>query len=64
MLEPKKDFIVIYDGSGPSAKILLRFSGVFGGKQLIISSQNQLYIYFFTNYAVSGRGFTINYKKG
>lgn len=64
MLEPGKDFIMIYDGSSPAAPVLLRFSGVFTGSQLLISSQNNLYIYFYTNYAVSGRGFTINYKQG
>ncbi len=54
----------MYDGPDPSSPVLLRFSGVFDGSQLLISSQNHLYIYFYTNYAIAGRGFTINYKQG
>ncbi len=55
---------MIYDGPSPASSVLLRFSGVYTGSQLVISSQNHLYIYFYSNYAVSGRGFTINYKQG
>lgn len=64
MLEPNKDFIIVYDGNSAADPILLRFSGVFEGSQLVISSQNRIYIYFFSNYAVSGRGFSLNYKLG
>lgn len=64
MLEPNKDFIIIYDGDSAASPILLRFSGIFEGSQLVISSQNKVYIYFFSNYAISGKGFSLNYKSG
>lgn len=64
MIEQNKDFLIVYDGDSPAAPILLRYSGVFQGSQLLISSGSKVYIYFFSNYAVSGRGFTLNYKQG
>jgi len=64
MLEPNKDFIIIYDGDSAASPILLRFSGIFEGSQLVISSQPKIYIYFFSNYAVSGKGFKLDYKSG
>lgn len=64
MLEPQRDFLVIYDGDSPAAPLLIRFSGIHNDTSLVISTQSHLYVYFFSNYAVSGKGFTIDYRAG
>lgn len=63
-LESAHDFLLIYDGSSPSAPVLARLSKAYSLPQLITSSQNRLYIYFYSNYAQNGRGFSIVYKRG
>lgn len=68
---------MIYDGNNPSAPILSRLTGnilpynnikntlMYNSKAPIISTQNHLYIYFFTNQQQSlHKGFSISYKKG
>lgn len=64
MLEPVKDFMVIYDGADPASPVLLRYAGAAAGPQLLVSSQNRLYIYFYSNYAIAGRGFSVSYQVG
>uniref|UniRef100_A0A9J2P4X9 Sushi, von Willebrand factor type A, EGF and pentraxin domain-containing protein 1 n=1 Tax=Ascaris lumbricoides TaxID=6252 RepID=A0A9J2P4X9_ASCLU len=63
-LEAPHDFLLIYDGASPSAPVLARLSGSISQPQLIISSQSHLYIYFYSNFAQNGRGFSISYKRG
>uniref|UniRef100_A0A914C4L0 Fibropellin-1 n=1 Tax=Acrobeloides nanus TaxID=290746 RepID=A0A914C4L0_9BILA len=68
-LEVQRDFVIVYDGPTPSAPILARLTGQLlstttGAPQLIISSQNVLYIYFYSNYAIGGKGFAMSYKRG
>lgn len=63
-LEKVNDFLQIYDGGTPLAPVLARLTGTFAHPQLIISTQSQLYIYFYSNFARSGRGFSITYKRG
>ncbi|KAK0398751.1 hypothetical protein QR680_002734 [Steinernema hermaphroditum] len=58
------DFLVIYDGPTPAARVLARLSGTYNTPQLIISSQSNVYIYFYTNQEKSGKGFSIGYKRG
>ncbi|KAI1733255.1 CUB domain-containing protein [Ditylenchus destructor] len=63
-LEEGRDFLVIYDGARPSAPVLAKLTGNSQTSPLIISSQNHLYIYFFTNHVNVRKGFSIGYKKG
>uniref|UniRef100_A0A914YWX2 Uncharacterized protein n=1 Tax=Panagrolaimus superbus TaxID=310955 RepID=A0A914YWX2_9BILA len=68
-LEDENDFVVIYDGAKSSAPILMKLTGrqlndTANLSQLLISSQSHLYVYFFTNHAISGKGFSISYKRG
>ncbi|KAL3983031.1 EGF-like domain family protein [Acanthocheilonema viteae] len=63
-LEKVNDFLQIYDGGTPLAPVLTRLTGTFTNPQLIISTQSQLYIYFYSNFARNGRGFSITYKRG
>lgn len=63
-LEENRDYLVIYDGSHPSAPVLTRLTGQVTTNPLIISSQNKVYIYLFTNHVVSRKGFLLAYKKG
>lgn len=63
-LEKVNDFLQIYDGGTPLAPVLARLTGTFTQPQLIISTQSQLYIYFYSNFARNGRGFSITYKRG
>lgn len=63
-LEENRDYLVIYDGNHPSAPVLARLTGQLTTSSLIISSQSKVYIYLFTNHAVSRKGFSIAYKKG
>lgn len=68
-MEDENDFVVIYDGAKSSAPILAKLTGrqindTANLSQLLISSQSHLYIYFFTNHAISGKGFSISYKRG
>ncbi|CAD5221161.1 unnamed protein product [Bursaphelenchus okinawaensis] len=58
-----KDQFIIYDGPHPSAPIISRLSGRLSN-QLVISTQNHLYIYFYSSQADPTTGFTVNYKKG
>lgn len=62
-IDEDKDFLMIYDGFQPSAPILAKLTGKIEN-QLIISTQNHLYLYFYSNYANSAKGFTLSYKKG
>nr|CAD2188647.1 unnamed protein product [Meloidogyne enterolobii] len=62
--EAETDFLTIYDGPSPSEPILAKFSGQMKEPQLIISTQSQVHIYFFSSETVSQKGFTITYKKG
>lgn len=64
MLEASKDFLIVYDGPGPASPIILRSSEVRPNRELIVSTQSRLYIYFYSNYAVAGRGFSISFKQG
>lgn len=63
-LEENRDFLIIYDGAHPSAPVLARLTGKAMTSPLIISSQNNVYVYLFTNHAISRKGFSIAYKKG
>ncbi|VDM23842.1 unnamed protein product [Toxocara canis] len=63
-LEAPHDFLIIYDGVKPSAPVLARLSSSISQPQLIVSSQSHLYIYFYSNFAQNGRGFSITYKRG
>lgn len=58
-----KDQLIIYNGNHPSAAVLARLTGTVKN-QLIVSTTNHLYIYFFSNYASNAKGFTISYKRG
>jgi hypothetical protein len=64
VLETGKDFLVVYDGQSPADPVLIRFSGIFDGSQMVISSRSSVYVYFFSNYAVTAKGFNINYRAG
>uniref|UniRef100_A0A7E4V9J7 Sushi, von Willebrand factor type A, EGF and pentraxin domain-containing protein 1 n=1 Tax=Panagrellus redivivus TaxID=6233 RepID=A0A7E4V9J7_PANRE len=68
-LEDQRDFVVIYDGAKSNAPVLSRLTGRQNNEsayepQLLISSQNHIYVYFYSNYAISGKGFSISYKRG
>lgn len=61
--------MIIYDGEKPSSPVLTKLTGRKNNEtanfsQLIISSQNHVYVYFYSNFANSGKGFSISYKRG
>ena len=44
--------------------MLARYSGSVDDEQTVISSASHVYVYFFSNYANAGKGFTIDYTAG
>lgn len=62
--EQGRDFLAIYDGSSPAAPVLARFNGKQTEPELLISTQSNVYIYFFSSQTMAAKGFSITYKKG
>lgn len=64
-LEPNKDFIHIRDGSDPSDPLLAKMTGnVNDNPKFILSTTNQVYIYFHSSFGDSRRGFAIRFRAG
>uniref|UniRef100_A0A0N5BUC2 Cubilin n=1 Tax=Strongyloides papillosus TaxID=174720 RepID=A0A0N5BUC2_STREA len=63
-IEEDKDFLIIQDGDNPKSQILTKVSGKNEFKRLIISTQQNLYIYFSSNFKGNGKGFQLSYKRG
>uniref|UniRef100_A0A0N4ZHL5 Fibropellin-1 n=1 Tax=Parastrongyloides trichosuri TaxID=131310 RepID=A0A0N4ZHL5_PARTI len=63
-IEKDKDFIIVQDGDTPKAPILAKLTGKNDYKRLIISTQQNLYIYFSSDMIGNGKGFQIAYTKG
>ncbi|CAG9836717.1 unnamed protein product [Diabrotica balteata] len=64
-LDDNRDFILVRDGDSPKSKPIARLTGKWENNQkVIMSTGNQLYIYFRTRLGDSKRGFRIRYTQG
>jgi len=64
-LEKGRDFVIIRDGSSPKDLAIAELTGsVEQNARLVISTGNQLYVYFKTALGDSKRGFKIKYSEG
>lgn len=64
-LDENRDFILVRDGDSPKSKPIARLTGKWEKNQkVIVSTGNQLYLYFKTNIGDSFRGFRIRYTQG
>lgn len=60
-----RDYVLIRDGSTPSSPILTRLTGSAEDNQrVVMSTSNNLYLYFKTSLGDSKRGFNIKYSQG
>ncbi|EPB80398.1 hypothetical protein ANCCEY_00495 [Ancylostoma ceylanicum] len=58
------DALLIYDGPSPSSAVLARLSGNSSITEYLVTTQNNVYVYFLSNVKAKGRGFSIGYKRG
>ncbi|XP_072385212.1 uncharacterized protein uif isoform X2 [Diabrotica undecimpunctata] len=64
-LDDNRDFILVRDGDSPKSKPIARLTGKWeNNEKVIMSTGNQLYIYFRTRLGDSKRGFRIRYTQG
>ncbi|XP_028131495.1 sushi, von Willebrand factor type A, EGF and pentraxin domain-containing protein 1 isoform X2 [Diabrotica virgifera virgifera] len=64
-LDDNRDFILVRDGDSPKSKPIARLTGKWENNQkVIMSTGNQLYVYFRTRLGDSKRGFRIRYTQG
>ena len=64
-LETQRDYILIRNGDNPKSQPIARLTGTReDNPNLIMSTGNQLYVYFKTSLGDSRHGFRINYMQG
>jgi hypothetical protein len=64
-LETNRDYILIRNGDNPKSQPIARLTGLAeDNPNLIMSTGNQLYLYFKTSLGDSRRGFKIRYLQG
>ena len=64
-LETHRDYILIRNGDNPKSQPIARLTGTSeDNPNLIMSTGNQLYVYFKTSLGDSRRGFRIKYLQG
>ncbi|XP_050541159.1 sushi, von Willebrand factor type A, EGF and pentraxin domain-containing protein 1 [Daktulosphaira vitifoliae] len=64
-LEQNRDFILIRDGDSPKSQPIGRLTGsIDNNPKLIMSTGNQIYLYFKTSLGDSKKGFKIKYSQG
>jgi len=64
-LETHRDYILIRNGDNPKSQPIARLTGAReDNPNLIMSTGNQLYVYFKTSLGDSRRGFRIKYLQG
>lgn len=60
-----RDYMLIRDGDSPMSRPVARLSGsIENNSRVIMSTGNQLYLYFKTSLGDSKRGFNIRYTQG
>lgn len=64
-LDPTKDYILIRNGNSPNSPEMAKLTGsAEENNRIIMSTKNQVYVYFKTNLGDSRRGFKIKYSEG
>jgi hypothetical protein len=64
-LEPVHDYVLIRDGSGPSAAQLVKLTGAQDeNPKFVMSTNNKVYVYIHTDLGGSKKGFRIKYFSG
>lgn len=64
-LDANKDYILIRDGNQPNSPEIAKLTGVVEeNNKIIMSTKNQIYLYFKTNLGDAKRGFKIKYSQG
>ena len=64
-LEPEKDFIYVRDGPGSTFPLLSKLSGSLAdNSRYILSTGNKIYLYFYSSFGDSRRGFAIRFRAG
>ena len=64
-LDSAKDYILIRNGNSPDSPEIARLTGNLNqNDKIIMSTSNQVYLFFKTNLGDSKRGFKIKYSQG
>lgn len=64
-LEAHQDYILVRDGDSPMSRPIARLTGKLeDNPAVIMSTGNNLYLYFKTNFGDSKRGFSIRFTQG
>lgn len=64
-LEMNRDYILIRDGDSPMSRPIARLTGkIEDNPTVIMSTENNLYLYFKTSLGDSKKGFSIRYTQG